>query len=361
MIKIFKEKLSEIKKISAAMYLVIAFSFFPVFYPQQNEVDFAGKSIITEENTARQVILGGDPFGIKLYSKGVMVVEISCVETETGKKYPAKDAGIEESDIIMEANFSVLKSNEELSEIIASSDGRGVTLKIMRGEEFYETVLYPVVDDQGMTRAGMWIRDSAAGLGTITFYDAENMVFGSLGHGICDADTEEIIPVEKGQVLSATITDTEKSVKGEAGGLRGYFNSDIIGSASVNCELGLYGFCETDPTQGRKLIEIAPKEEVKEGEAQIYWTIDGNTPEYYSVYIEKVSYNGEKTKNMVIKITDEKLLEKTGGIVQGMSGSPIIQNGKLVGAVTHVFVNQPEKGYGIFIENMLEISDEMTE
>lgn len=362
MIKIFNnEKIKDARKLIAAMYLVIAFSFFPVFYPMENQADPVGKNVIAEETSSRQVILGGDAFGIKLYSKGVMVVEISEVETDAGKKSPAKEAGIQESDIITYANSQKLQSNEQLSEIISRSDEKGIALQIQRGNEEFETTLYPVKDSQGIIRAGMWIRDSAAGLGTITYYDTENSSFGSLGHGICDNDTEEIIPVEKGQIMSATITDAEKSVKGEAGGLKGYFNSDIIGEAAVNCELGLYGICEIDPTYNRHAIEVANKEEVQQGEAQIYCTIDGTTPQYYDVYIEKVNSGDEKTKNMVIKITDTELLEKTGGIVQGMSGSPIIQNGKLVGAVTHVFVNQPEKGYGIFIENMLEISDEVNQ
>lgn len=366
MIKILKyfknnEKIKEAKAFLAAMYLVTAFSFFPVFYPQENKADTAGKNIIAEENDSRQVVLGGDAFGIKLYSKGVMVVEISSVETAEGKKYPAKDAGIEESDIITEVNSEKLLSNEELSKIISETKQEGILLKIQRGTETFETTLYPVQDINGTVRAGMWIRDSAAGLGTITYYDTENSSFGSLGHGICDADTEEIIPVEKGQVLSATITDADKSVKGEAGGLKGYFNSDIIGEAFVNCDLGLYGICEIDPSENRQIIETASKEEIKTGEAQIYCTVDGTSPRYYDIYIEKVNTGDEKTKNMIIEITDPELLEKTGGIVQGMSGSPIIQNGKLIGAVTHVFVNQPEKGYGIFIENMLEISDTVSQ
>lgn len=355
------EKIKEVKKIIAAMYLVVAFSFFPVFYPQPDRADTVGKNIIAEETASRQVVLGGDAFGIKLYSKGVMVVEISSVKTQSGEKSPARDAGINESDIITEANSVKLQSNEELSKIIAESKGEGIELKVQRGEETFETTLYPIMDSQGIVRAGMWIRDSAAGLGTITYYDTENSSFGSLGHGICDTDTEEIIPVESGQVLSATITDADKSVKGEAGGLKGYFNSDIIGEAVTNCDLGLYGICEIDPTENRRTIETACKEEVQQGEAQIYCTVDGTAPKFYDIYIEKVNSGEEKTKNMVIEITDPELLEKTGGIVQGMSGSPIIQNGKLVGAVTHVFVNQPEKGYGIFIENMLEISDSVNQ
>lgn len=363
MIEIFKnnEKIKEMKKIIAAMYLVVAFSFFPVFYPQSGKADAVGKNIIAQETSSRQVVLGGDAFGIKLYSKGVMVVEISPVETQSGKVYPAKEAGIEESDIIIEANSVKLQSNEELSKIIAESNCQGIELTVQRGEETFNTTLYPASDMEGVIRAGMWIRDSAAGLGTITYYDTENSSFGSLGHGICDTDTEEIIPVETGQVLSATITDADKSVKGEAGGLKGYFNSDIIGEAVTNCELGLYGICEIDPTYNRPIIETACKEEVKQGEAQIYCTVEGAEPKFYDIYIEKVNSGEEKTKNMVIEITDPELLEKTGGIVQGMSGSPIIQNGKLVGAVTHVFVNQPEKGYGIFIENMLEVSDSVNQ
>lgn len=341
------------------MYLVIALSFLPVFYPLPERADAVNRNIEGEEGIKRQVVLGGEPFGIKLYSKGIMVVEISDVDTPEGKKSPAKDCGIEEKDIITHVNGKELKSNEELSEIIGESKGGGIQLTVLRSEETFTTTLYPVIDAEGASRAGMWIRDSAAGLGTITYYDTENSLFGSLGHGICDTDTQEIIPVDKGQVLTAVITDAEKSVKGEAGGLKGYFDSGIIGNALINCELGVYGTCEIMPSSDKPLVEAADKSEVHQGEALIYCTIEGNTPEYYHITIEKVNSGEEKTKNMVIKVTDSRLLEKTGGIVQGMSGSPIIQDGKLVGAVTHVFVNQPEKGYGIFIENMLEISDSL--
>lgn len=359
--KITKEKIEDIKKLAVSMYLVIAFSFFPVFYPFSEKADTVNQSIEAEEKTKRQVVLGGEPFGIKLYSKGIMVVEISDVDTPQGNKSPAKEAGIEEKDIITEANGHKLKTNEELSEIIGNCGENGIQLTVVRSEQTFYTTLYPVVDVKGVLRAGMWIRDSAAGLGTITYYDVENSLFGSLGHGICDTDTEEIIPVDKGQVLTATITDAEKSVKGEAGGLKGYFDSGIIGNAIVNCELGVYGTCDITPSSDKPLLETADKSEICQGEALIYCTIEGNTPEYYQIYIDKVNGGDEKTKNMVIRVTDSRLLEKTGGIVQGMSGSPIIQNGKLVGAVTHVFVNHPDKGYGIFIENMLEISDSLIE
>lgn len=359
--KITRQKIEEIRKLTISMYLVIAFSFFPVFYPLPDKADAVNRNIETAEEPARQVVLGGEPFGIKLYSKGIMVVEISDVETPQGKKSPAKEAGIQEKDIITQVDGTDLKSNEELSEIIGSSCGEGIQLTVVRSQETFLTTLYPVYDKDGNARAGMWIRDSAAGLGTITYYDTENSLFGSLGHGICDTDTQEIIPVEKGEILSATITDAEKSVKGEAGGLKGYFNSAIIGNALINCDLGVYGKCEICPSQDKPLLEAADKSEIHKGYAQIYCTIEGDTPEYYDIYIEAVNMGEEKTKNMVIKVTDSRLLEKTGGIVQGMSGSPIVQDGKLVGAVTHVFVNHPDKGYGIFIENMLEISDSLIE
>ena len=203
----------------------------------------------------------------------------------------------------------------------------------------------------------MWVRDSTAGIGTLTFYDQKSQCFGGLGHGICDADTYELMPLRTGDILPVTISGVTKGMRGTPGELRGYFSDDeAIGSLGANTSCGVFGMLEQEPVG--TVTQIGLKQSVQTGEVQILTTIDNEGPKYYSAVLESINYHGDQEgKNFVLRITDSKLLEKTGGIVQGMSGSPIIQNGKLIGAVTHVFVNDPTRGYGIFAENMLNQSN----
>ena len=205
------------------------------------------------------------------------------------------------------------------------------------------------------------MRDSTAGIGTITFYNPETGAFGGLGHGICDTDTTELMPLLNGEIVPVTISGVTKGQKGSPGELKGYFASnESVGTLSANVEEGVYGNLDTAPA-GSTPLKAAMKQEVKAGAAQILTTIDGSGPQYYDIQVESIDYHeNQSSKNMVIHVTDSALLEKTGGIVQGMSGSPIIQNGKIVGAVTHVFVNDPTRGYGIFAENMLEVCTQAT-
>ena len=198
-------------------------------------------------------------------------------------------------------------------------------------------------------------RDSTAGIGTVTFYNPENGLFGGLGHGICDVDTNSLMPMKNGDIVPVTISGVTKGQKGAAGELRGYFSSNqAIGNLFINSDEGVYGQLDASPVE-QQALPVAMKQEVKEGPAQILTTVADGEPQYYNVTIESIEYkNSSRVKNLVVLVTDEVLLEKTGGIVQGMSGSPIIQNGKIVGAVTHVFLNDPTRGYGIFAENMVE-------
>ncbi|MDF2567582.1 MAG: stage sporulation protein, partial [Oscillospiraceae bacterium] len=202
-------------------------------------------------------------------------------------------------------------------------------------------------------KIGLWVRDSSAGIGTVTFYNPENSVFGGLGHAVCDVDTGQVMPIMSGEVVDVNINGVTRGSSGSPGELKGSFSSNKdSGSIAVNNETGVFGVLYQNPSN-HSAIPIAMKQEVKTGKATIFTTVSGNTPQEYKINIEKVNLNDNSmTKNMVIKITDPELLQKTGGIVQGMSGSPIMQNGVLVGAVTHVFINDPTKGYGIFIENM---------
>lgn len=204
-------------------------------------------------------------------------------------------------------------------------------------------------------KLGLWVRDSSAGIGTMTFYDPTTQVFGGLGHAITDVDTGEILPLGSGEIVSVDIEGAVKGQGGQPGELRGSFHTyDTIGSLEENRETGVFGVLTTPP-EGGLLLPVALRQEVHTGPAQIYTTIDGRTPQLFDIEIERVNLtDANPTRNMVIRITDPELLTATGGIVQGQSGSPIVQDGRLVGAVTHVFINDPSRGYGIFAENMIE-------
>jgi len=301
----------------------------------------------------------GTPFGIKMFTNGVMVVGVADIESAGKMINPAAVAGVKVGDIITAVNGKAVTQNSQVAKLIESSAGEPVKLSIKRNEEALTATLTPILSDvDGSYKGGLWVRDSTAGIGTVTFYDPSNGAFGGLGHGICDVDTNELMPLRSGDVISVTISGIVKGQKGRAGELRGYFNNDFpVGQLQANSEAGVYGTLNASPVPAQA-IPLAAKQEVKTGAAQIYTTVDGTAPRPYGIEIESINYqDGTKTKNLVVKVTDPDLLGKTGGIVQGMSGSPIVQNGKLVGAVTHVFVNDPTRGYGILAENMLEISE----
>lgn len=307
------------------------------------------------------VIPGGDIFGLKIYSDGVIIVGISNVETSTGQECPAEKSGIKKGDIILEINGRKVKTSDEVSRLFQNCDGSEMTVKLLRGDTEFTTLFSPVLSNtDGKYKAGLWIRDSAAGIGTLTYIDPSTGLYGSLGHAVCDTDTDEIIPIVNGEAVSAVVTGCYKGTKGKAGELCGVFGPKHFGSVLINSNSGAYG--EADNVKfPYELVPVASKSEVKTGDAQIISTISGNDKKYYSIEITKINEKDENGKNMCIHVTDSELIEKTGGIVQGMSGSPIIQNGMLVGAVTHVFVNDARKGYAIFADSMLEISDEIYE
>ncbi len=296
----------------------------------------------------------GIPFGIKLFTDGIMVVKTDSVTVNNKTYNPAREAGIEVGDIITHINSEKVTYTEDLSVTINESDGKPISLSIIRDEKKISKTIIPVDSGDGCYKIGLWVRDSSAGIGTMTFYHEKSKAFGGLGHGICDVDTGELMPLSKGEVTGAVIDSVTKGKNGCAGTLNGHHTDNGLDGCIVNnSESGVFGYLDNNPTN-QKAIPIAYKQQIKTGKAQIICTVD-NTTSYYDVEIESVNFNSKaKTKNIVIEITDKELLSKTNGIVQGMSGSPIIQNNKLVGAVTHVFVNEPTKGYGIFIENMLE-------
>lgn len=305
------------------------------------------------------LIPGGTPVGIKLLTDGVMVVKIQEVADGI---CPAKEAMLFEGDNIISANGISLTSSSQLSKIIESCGGSTIELEISREGQIFKTSLTPVLSQtEGVYKGGLWIRDSSAGVGTLTFIDPKTGCYGALGHPISDCDTYKTLPLGSGEIVDVAITGYEKGERGCPGELFGTFVSGLAsGSIQKNCDQGVFGKM-TYSAYG-EAIPIAFKSEVKTGPATILTTISGNKPAEYSVEIEKLTLStSARTKNIVIRVTDPELLEKTGGIIQGMSGSPIIQDGKLVGAVTHVFVSDPTRGYGIFIENMLDSAQDMLE
>jgi stage IV sporulation protein B len=301
------------------------------------------------------VIPSGLPFGLKLYTDGIMIVGMSDVDTSDGPKNSAYDAGIRIGDIIVAINEKLVTSKSEVAKAFESCNGNNVKISLKRNNIGFEVSFKPSKSiTENVYKAGLWVRDSTAGIGTLTFYSPSTGMFAGLGHGICDVDTGELLPLLKGEIVKADINGIVKGSDGQPGELKGYFINDVTwGNLDCNSETGVYGLLNGG-LEG-KAMPVAMKQQVHEGPAKILVTLDGSTPQEYDVSIERVHFNdAADKKNMIIKITDSKLISKTGGIVQGMSGTPIIQDGLLIGAITHVFVNDPTHGYGIFAENMIK-------
>lgn len=296
---------------------------------------------------------GGSTFGIRMSTKGVVVVGISEVESSDGKSSPALSAGLCISDLILTVDGKAVNSASEVTDCIAQFSGEALTLGIERDGKSMEVKLTPVKSiADGFYRAGLWIRDGTAGIGTMTYINPEDMTFGGLGHGVCDADTGELMPLGAGTVFPVTVSGIVRGKDGSPGEIKGYFSASKTGVLTSNCNTGVYGVLAEEPKDCES-VEIALEDEIKNGEAIIRCALDDAEVHEYTVQVEKLAGKSEE-KNMVVRVTDPVLLEKTGGIIQGMSGSPILQGGKLIGAVTHVLISDPTCGYGIYIENMLE-------
>lgn len=308
-----------------------------------------------------KVLPGGQSIGVRLNTLGVLVVGHHLVTNKDGKVSPGEDAGIKVGDMITEIDGNKIKSMDEIATYVerAGKNGKPLNMVIRREQEQFETKLLPIKDEKEKTfKLGLYIRDSAAGIGTMTFYDPKSKKYGALGHVISDMDTKKPIVVEDGQIVKSTVTAIEKGKHGTPGEKLARFsgNKEIIGNITLNSPFGIFGTLKKDIKNGvmDKPLSIGLSHQVKEGPAKILTVTNGNDVEAYDIEIvSTIPQKFPATKGMVIKVTDKRLLNKTGGIVQGMSGSPIIQNNKLVGAVTHVFVNDPTSGYGVHIEWML--------
>lgn len=319
------------------------------------------KTVNIQEVNEPVLVPCGNPFGIKLLTDGVIVIEVGSFETDSGIRSPAADAGIKAGDIIKSINGKKVTSNDDIADIVEMCGGGKLTVNLVRdGSNIVINASPKICKSDGAYRIGLWVRDSSAGIGTITFYDPDTGVFAGLGHPVCDVDTGKIMPLSSGEVVDVNVNGVKRGLSGIPGELIGGFTSNAaIGTLEMNCEKGLYGIL-SNFSSTQEALPLGMRQEIKTGEAYIYTTISGSIPQKYKIVIEKIDLqDSEDSRNMIIKVTDDRLLEKTGGIVQGMSGSPIIQNGKLVGAVTHVFVNNPTKGYAIFADTMYDCSQKV--
>ena len=294
----------------------------------------------------------GDSVGVRINTQGVMVLGLGSIIGEDGKEYEPSKNILKPGDMIIKVNNVNIDSKETLVQCIENNDKLDIEIK--RNNAMQNLSINCIKGEDGKNKIGVWVRDSTQGIGTLTYINPETKAFGSLGHGVVDVDTKEIMEVKDGKIMKSNIVDREKGSPGE---LVGNIKKDEqIGTISNNTKVGIYGkVTDNGFINSRKAIPIGLKDSVEIGKAYILCNIDAENIEEYEIEIESINkYNIDNSKSMVIKITDQRLLQKTNGIIQGMSGSPIIQNGKIIGAVTHVFVNDPSKGYGIFIENMLE-------
>lgn len=316
------------------------------------------KEVTVTEKAEQKVMVSGEVFGIKLYTDGVIVVGIQEVQTDSGKKSPSGSAGIEVGDIIIAIDGENVYTSDQVQSILGANNGGSFEVKIKRGERYRDYTVTPVYcEREGCYKAGMWVRDSTAGIGTITFYNKQSGIFAALGHQINDIDTKEIMPMLDGEAVKATVSKIEKSTRGTTGSLECDFTNQTLGKLLTNTDCGIYG-AYAEVSECAKEYPVAAIQEVKKGKATLISTVEKGQPKEYEIEITHIGFNeNNREKNMIVKVTDKDLIDKTGGIVQGMSGSPIIQNGKLVGALTHVIVGNPQKGYAVFAQTMAEESN----
>lgn len=328
------------------------------------EIKFLGviplKSVEIEKIKDLQIYPGGNPIGVRVNSEGVLIVGYSDVEIDNKKEdSPGKVSGLEIGDIILKINGEEMENSLDLLKTIKDSNKENVEVNILRNGKSLTKTVHLRKENNKDYKIGLWIRDSTAGVGTMTFYDSNTNKFGALGHPITDSDTNEPFLIKKGDVLESSIISIRKGEKGLPGELKGIFLNENkpTGTIEKNTQSGIFGEIKNDKILNDKVkpLKVGFRDEIVIGKAQIITTIDENGPQEFDVEIEKILNQATpNSKSMVVKITDPRLLQKTGGIVQGMSGSPIIQNNKIIGAITHVLINKPDTGYGIYIEWMLQ-------
>ena len=300
---------------------------------------------------AKMLVPVGRAIGVKLFAEGVLVVALS-----EEKDAPAHKGGIKIGDLILSMNGTDIDSTEHLQSLLAANEGQEAVFDVRRGTRIHKLTVTPLADEKGTYRLGAWIRDSMAGIGTVTFYDPQTGTFAALGHGITDVDTGRLMPLSRGSVMAASVKAVRRGESGAPGELRGDFDlTHDLGVLYANTDCGIFGVLseENRPNACGEALSLASRADVHAGKAIILANCEGGEVCEYEIEIEKLYSGTAPTRNLLLRVTDPALLALTGGIVQGMSGSPIVQDGKLVGAVTHVLVDDPTRGYGILIENML--------
>lgn len=297
---------------------------------------------------AQELVVGGQVVGIQISTEGVMVAGVAEVETAGGRSSPASDAGLQQGDFIIEADGEKVTGAGALIEAVGKKQGASVELTVKREGKTLKLTVQPALSNENQWMLGMWLRDGISGIGTVTFSDPDTGIFGALGHSISDCDSGVMVPLEKGSISDAEIVSITKGASGSPGELNGCADvGKILGSVDENTAHGIFG--RSFVALGSRAVETG---DIRPGKASIISTVSGRQTAEYQVEITRVYSDGDG-RHIMLTVTDPRLLNQTGGIVQGMSGSPILQDGKLVGAVTHVFVNDPTRGYGISIQDML--------
>ncbi|MBQ8590242.1 MAG: SpoIVB peptidase [Firmicutes bacterium] len=335
-----------------------------VFSNETKTLDLPMKEVKISVLPEKTLIVGGHSVGVRMDVSGVLVVGLEEISTEQGKVNPGLQAGIQIGDSVLSVEGISVNSAEDVQKALNNgTPGRTVRLKLLRKGEVETVYVNPVQSTEDHTwKLGIWVKEKTAGLGTVTYFDPVTGMIGALGHGITETNTGQILNVEDGQMMFSRVESVLQGSSGKPGEIRGiFYEADKpMGTLIHNSEYGIFGVAESDLTNPLfpEPVKVGYQSEIETGPAQILTTVDGNTLELFDIEIEKIDKQSKPdTKGMVIRVTDEKLIKKSGGIVQGMSGSPILQNGKIIGAVTHVLVNDPRKGYGIFIEWMLKESN----
>lgn len=333
-----------------------------IFPNETRTINLPLKEVTISVLPEKMLIPGGHSVGVKMDVKGVLIVGLEEIEDNSGNKInPGLKAGLQIGDSILAIDGTPVNNAKEVQQVINELK-KEVVLKIKRKNDIINVKLEPVLSSKdNLYRLGIWVKDKTAGIGTLTFYNPDDNTFGALGHAITDAETGTVLSVADGELLNSKVESVKQGKAGDPGEIRGiFYEADApLGKLYRNTEFGIFGktYQKIENSVYNQPLEIGYQNEIKKGSAYILTTLDGNKIEKYEISIEKINKQSKPdTKSMVIKVTDKRLLKKSGGIVQGMSGSPIIQGNKIIGAVTHVFVNDPQKGYGIFIEWMLQES-----
>ncbi len=361
--------------------LIFSFAFSPLLYGisvkthaaiPQNEAEFDYATVMSEPRIYSQSIgnapclssaelksmklyVGGIPFGVKFMTEGILIVGFCDISSSGKKANPSQSAGLRAGDRIISIDGHELLSSMDLSKRIDESRGKTVSVVYLRNNKRYTTSLTPIYcAEEECYKSGVYVKDNGAGIGTVTYVDPQTLSFGGLGHGICEGENGNLVPIQRGSIVDVSINGAVKGKVGAPGEVKGSFKAGKIGTLLKNTNCGIYGVYAALPKGlSASPISLCPKNELKEGKAYIYCTLDDSGPQRYEIEISRINKGSTEGKSFTVKVIDPALLRKTGGIVQGMSGSPIIQNDKLIGAVTHVLVAGPTKGYGISIEKML--------